>query len=98
MRPGIRASEVDRISREAMGEDAKYFTHGLGHGLGRLVHDAGRLNSTSETVLAPGQVWTVEPGIYIPGFGGVRIEDDVVITEGGIENFTMATKDLLVFA
>lgn len=98
MKPGAQAREIDAISRNAMGEDAKYFTHGLGHGLGRLVHDAGRLNSTSDTVLARGQVWTVEPGIYIPGFGGVRIEDDVVVTDSGIDNFTMASKELLVFA
>jgi Xaa-Pro aminopeptidase len=98
MKPGEKAKDVDRISRDAMGDYAKYFGHGLGHGLGKLVHDAGRLNSTSEVTLAERQVWTVEPGIYIPGFGGVRIEDDVVVTGGGIEVLTQSTKDLLVFA
>lgn len=97
MKPGVNARDVDRISREAMGDYAKYFTHGLGHGLGKFVHDSGRMNATSETVLEPGQVWTVEPGIYIPGFGGVRIEDDVVVTENGIDNMTHAPKELLIF-
>jgi Xaa-Pro aminopeptidase len=74
---------------------SQYFGHGLGHGLGRLVHDSGRLSPTSDNVLKPGQIWTVEPGVYIPGFGGVRIEDDVLITETGVEILTHSTKELL---
>lgn len=96
MKPGARASDVDKVSREAMGDFAQYFGHGLGHGLGKLVHDSGRLNSTSETVLATDQVWTVEPGIYIPGFGGVRIEDDVVVTDSGIDVLTTSTRELMI--
>ncbi|MFI5385653.1 MAG: M24 family metallopeptidase [Fimbriimonadales bacterium] len=96
MEPGVKASEVDRISRETMGDFAQHFGHGLGHGLGKLVHDSGRMNSTSETVLACGQVWTVEPGAYIPGFGGCRIEDDVLVTDDGIEILTHSPKELLI--
>lgn len=98
IRPGKLARDVDKLSREILDTRglAKYFGHGLGHGLGRVVHDGGRFSPTSEDVIAPGQIWTVEPGVYIPGFGGVRIEDDVLVTENGIEILTHSTKELLV--
>ena len=97
MKPGVIAGDVDQLARTVLDEKdfAKYFGHGLGHGLGRLVHDPGRLGSGSKTELVPGQVWTVEPGVYIEDFGGVRIEDDVVVTDNGIEILTHSTKELL---
>jgi Xaa-Pro aminopeptidase len=97
MKPGVAAREVDAVARQVLDEKglAKYFGHGLGHGLGRIVHDAGRLSGTSDDILAVGQVWTIEPGVYIEGFGGVRIEDDVVMTPDGIEILTHAPKELL---
>lgn len=97
MKPGVVAEDVDAAARNIFGEKgwASNFGHGLGHGLGILVHDTGRLGMGSKTVLEPGQVWTVEPGIYFEGFGGCRIEDDVVVTETGIEIFNHTTKELL---
>jgi Xaa-Pro aminopeptidase len=97
MKPGVPAKEVDGVSRRVLDELglAQYFGHGLGHGLGKVTHDNGRLNPTSDNVLEEGQVWTVEPGVYIEGFGGVRIEDDVVVTRDGIEILTSSTKELL---
>ena len=96
--PGTPASEPDRISREILDELdlSQYFGHGLGHGLGRDVHDFGGLGPNSTDTIEVGQVWTVEPGVYIEGFGGARIEDDVLVTADGPEILTHFPKELIV--
>jgi Xaa-Pro aminopeptidase len=97
VRPGARGADVDAVSRapiEAAGWGEKY-GHGLGHGVGLLVHEAPVLRPESEDVLEPGNVVTVEPGIYLEGEGGVRIEDLVVVTDDGCEILTGFTKELV---
>ena len=97
LKPGVPAKEVDAAARNVLAAAglAAYFGHGLGHGLGSVVHDLGRLGPTSTDTVAIGQVWTIEPGVYIPGFGGVRIEDDAVVTESGAEVLNQTPKELL---
>lgn len=97
MKPGVAAKDVDALAREIFAREgmAEYFGHGLGHGLGREVHDVGRMSPSSTDILEEGQVWTVEPGIYIEGFGGVRIEDDVVVEAGGVRLLTHSPKELI---
>ena len=87
MRPRVLVSEVDRIARAVLDERGmgKRFTHGLGHGIGLEIHEAPRLGRNQDRPLEPGMIVTVEPGVYFPGFGGVRIEDDVLITRDGHE-------------
>jgi Xaa-Pro aminopeptidase len=96
IRPGIVAEEVDAVARNMIAKAGfgRYFGHGLGHGLGLDVHEAPRLAVASKTVLRPGMIVTVEPGIYLPGWGGVRIEDDVLVTSTGHEVLTSASKSL----
>ena len=96
IRPGVIAEEVDRAARQVISEAGfgRYFGHGLGHGLGLDVHEAPRLAADSRVVLRPGMVVTVEPGIYLPGWGGVRIEDDVLVTRTGHEVLTSVPKEL----
>jgi Xaa-Pro aminopeptidase len=101
MRPGITADAIDRIARQsveaAVGPDHA-FGHGLGHGIGLEVHERPRLSPSDKTELAPGMVITNEPGVYIPGWGGVRIEDMVLITESGHEVISSASREVTVAA
>jgi len=95
--PGKLGKEIDAAGRDYITEKGygENFGHGLGHMLGIVVHDGLGFSKTSETVLEPGMVLTVEPGIYIEGWGGVRIEDDVLVTDTGVEVITKAPKDLI---
>lgn len=98
LRPGITGQQADALARDLIAEAGygEYFGHGLGHGLGLAVHEEPRLSGTNPSPLAPGNVVTVEPGIYLPGWGGVRIEDVALITEHGVEILTGAPKDPIV--
>lgn len=95
LRPGMTGPEADAVARQIITEAGfgDFFGHGLGHGVGLAIHERPRLGRLSTDVLAPGQVVTVEPGIYLPDWGGVRIEDCVLITENGAEVLTRASKD-----
>lgn len=97
-RPGMKGSDLDSVARKSIASAgfARFFPHSLGHGLGLQVHESPRLSALSTDVLQEGQVVTLEPGIYVPGVGGVRIEDDVVIRHWGAEVLTTAPKDLMI--
>ncbi len=96
IRPGVPAREIDQAARQVIAEAGygDYFGHGLGHGLGLQVHEGPAIRPGSETVLQPGMVFTVEPGIYLPGQLGVRIEDDVLVTEEGCVVLSHVSRDL----
>ena len=94
IKPGKSGREIDRIARDYIASNGygDNFGHGLGHGLGIEVHDSPAFSKTSSLILQPGMVLTVEPGIYIEGWGGIRIEDDVYVLEDGVEIITTSPK------
>ncbi|HAJ33897.1 MAG TPA: Xaa-Pro dipeptidase [Candidatus Atribacteria bacterium] len=96
LKPGVKCSEVDSVARDIIEKKGygKYFGHGLGHGVGLDIHELPRVSFSDDTVLQPGMVITIEPGIYLPEVGGVRIEDSILITEVGYEILTWFPKIL----
>ncbi|MGX1263798.1 Xaa-Pro aminopeptidase [Rossellomorea marisflavi] len=98
IKPGMTGKEADAISRDYITEKGygDCFGHSLGHGIGLEVHEGPGLSFRSEMTLEPGMIVTVEPGIYVPGVGGVRIEDDLVITEDGNDNLMHSSKELII--
>lgn len=98
VRAGVKASDVDKVCRDVIAQAgwAEAFMHSTGHGVGLDIHEAPWVSATSEDTLAPGHVVTVEPGVYLEGLGGVRIEDTVVVTDDGCYPLTNTTKELAV--
>ncbi|WP_432813981.1 M24 family metallopeptidase [Sporosarcina aquimarina] len=98
IKPGMTGIQADAIARDYIASKGygDAFGHSTGHGIGLEVHEAPGLSFRSETVLEPNMTVTAEPGIYLPGIGGVRIEDDLVITENGCERLTHCTKELQI--
>ena len=97
VREGASCREVDKIARDYL--DARYpgaFGHGLGHSVGLFIHEQPSFSARSEDALVAGNVMTVEPGVYLPGIGGCRIEDSVIVTADGYENLITAPKALIV--
>jgi Xaa-Pro aminopeptidase len=94
---GIGVSQIDRIARKLLQQKSlgRYFTHSTGHGVGLEIHEAPRIAAGQTEVLRPGMAITVEPGVYLPGIGGVRIEDLVVVTERKAEVLASVSKDLI---
>jgi Xaa-Pro aminopeptidase len=97
-REGVKNRVVDEAARRHIRRAGfgPYFSHSLGHGLGIEIHEQLRLSASSKDVLTAGNVVTVEPGIYIPDFGGVRIEDDILVRKQDCEVLNHAPKELLV--
>lgn len=98
IKPGMTGKEADSIARDIISSYGygEQFGHSLGHGIGLEVHEGPALSQKSDIVLEENMCVTLEPGIYVEGLGGVRIEDDVLVTKNGLQRFTKSTKDLII--
>lgn len=98
LRPGAGTREIDAAAREVISDAGfgEHFVHPVGHGVGLVVHEAPAMGATATATLETGMTVTVEPGVYLPGRGGVRIEDTLVVTGSGAESLSASTRDLLV--
>ena len=98
VRPGVQAGKVDQAARIVLRKAGfnSYFTHSTGHGVGLEIHEPPRLGTGQTELLQPGMVITIEPGAYVPGLGGVRIEDMVLVTETGCQVLTPTSKELMI--
>jgi Xaa-Pro aminopeptidase len=98
IKAGITGKEADALTRDYITEKGygEYYGHSTGHGIGLEVHEGPGLNFRSDLILQPNMIVTCEPGIYIPGLGGVRIEDDLIVKDGGNENLMSSTKELII--
>lgn len=99
-KPGVSCSQLDLTARNIIKERGygEYFTHRLGHGLGISIHEYPSITETNPLILEKGMVFTIEPGIYVPQVAGVRIEDDVLVTENGLELLTKFSKELQILS
>jgi Xaa-Pro aminopeptidase len=97
IRPGVNGKDVDAAARRAIADAGfgDYFGHGLGHGIGLQIHEAPFLRPGTDVEIQAGMVFTVEPGVYLTGWGGVRIEDDVLVTPDGVALLTSAPREIL---
>ena len=98
VRPGATFASIDRAARQVIEEAGygEYFTHRTGHFIGREVHEAGDVSEFNQAQAQVGQIFSIEPGIYLPGKVGVRIEDLVLVTETGCQVLNQVSKDLIV--
>jgi Xaa-Pro aminopeptidase len=98
VRPGIRVSTVDGVARRALAKHGldRFFNHSLGHGVGLSIHERPRISPLSSESLQEGNVVTIEPGVYLPGLGGVRIEDLILVTKKGCEVLNHVSRNLTV--
>jgi len=97
VRDGVAAADIDRKARAVFGEKyGRYFVHGTGHGVGLEVHEAPRVGASSGDILKTGMTLTVEPGIYMPGRWGIRIEDTVLVKKNSCEKITKMNKELII--
>lgn len=99
VKPGVSAAEIDAVGRDYISSKGygEYFVHGTGHGIGLEIHEEPRIIQNRETILEKNMVFTIEPGIYIEGIGGVRIENDIIVTETGYESLNQAPREYNLF-